>query len=221
MKDKRVVFTTNNSNFSRGSFAATLLRRGLNVCEKPEDALYFLEQEVDRLNQRIGKCQSEGADKEDAVRKRQQAQDRIQYFKEQCRGCPTTSSSPKESTLRNVITTAYTCAWYVKHCKIERPFVLCSGPGLLTELKAHGIDYVSTLDEETGDMKEAYGKEVTIQNVTELLTDIGDVDAIIVGWDLKITAIKIAVAASLLQLSRANKRQIRLITCSFDKSGVL
>merc|ERR1719424_355446 len=66
-------------------------------------------------------------------------------------------------------------------------------------------------------MKEGYGKDVTIQNVTEILAEIGDVDAIVVGWDLKLTAVKITVAAAIIQLNK----DIRLITCSSDKGGVL
>jgi len=227
LKNKRVVFTTNDSNFSRARFLSALLQRGLNVCEKPEDAVHFLDTEVTRLSQQLELAQ--GTEKEECLRRqKQQAEARCEHFRVECRkagGSPkaTKEAKSRESALRNIITTAYTCAWYLKQINVKRPFVMCSDRGLLEELKANDIkDYVTTIDESTGEMKKEYAKDVTIENVTEILDGIGDIDAVVVGWDLTITAIKITVAAALLQLNRgASAKPLRLITCSSDKGGVL
>jgi ribonucleotide monophosphatase NagD (HAD superfamily) len=225
---KNVVFTTNDSNASREDFIGKLLRRGLNVCN-PEDAVTFLEREIGHIERNIARAVGTPSIQHFQQHK-VEAEARLEHFKAKIEEAAlnpqelsrSMSIRPKDVALRNTITTAYTCAWYLKQTTVQRPFVVCSESGILHELREIGItDYVSTLNEETGEVKEAYNKDVNIQTVSELLAEIGNVDAIVIGWDLKITAIKVIVAASLLQLSKASGKDIRLITCSSDKAGVL
>ncbi|CAK9009456.1 Phosphoglycolate phosphatase 2, partial [Durusdinium trenchii] len=103
---------------------------------------------------------------------------------------------------QKVVTAAFTCAWFLKKALIRKPFVICSHPGLLEELREAGItDYVATIDHD-GRAKEEYFAPVTKENVTKLVQQSKDVDAIVVGWDQQLTALKVAVAAAFLKWSR-------------------
>jgi len=125
-----------------------------------------------------------------------------------------------------VISAAYTCAWFVKNAMIKKPFVLCSHTALLDELRAMGVDgFVATLDDD-GKTKEEYFAPATAANVMTIIAQAPDVDAIVVGWDQQLTALKIAVAATYLKLSQdavagSSRAPIQIISCSCDKGGVM
>ena len=47
---------------------------------------------------------------------------------------------------QHVVTTSYTCAWFLKQKDLKRPFVICSNPSILQELDTFGITkYVATI----------------------------------------------------------------------------
>lgn len=122
---------------------------------------------------------------------------------------------------QKVVTAAFTCAWFLKKALIRKPFVICSHPGLLEELREAGItDYVATIDHD-GRAKEEYFAPVTKENVTKLVQQSKDVDAIVVGWDQQLTALKVAVAAAFLKWSRAGQNAMQIVQCSSDHAGVL
>ena len=129
----------------------------------------------------------------------------------------------RERAKQKVITAAFTCAWFLKKALIRRPFVICSHVGLLEELREAGItDYVATIDDQ-GEANKEYFAPVTKENVTRLVQDSKDVDAIVVGWDQQLTALKVAVAAAFLKWSRATESQnvMQIVQCSSDHAGVL
>ncbi|CAJ1352299.1 unnamed protein product [Effrenium voratum] len=166
---KRVLFATNDSNYSRRMYVDRLLQNGIQLCD------------------------------DDEMSRRQAKQ--------------------------KVVTASFTCAWFLKKALIRRPFVLCSHLGLLEELKEAGItDYVATIDE-YGTPKQEFFAPVTKDNVTRLVHQSKDVDAIVVGWDQQLTALKVAVAAAFLKWSRDGAEEgqnvMQIVQCSSDHAGVL
>jgi len=124
---------------------------------------------------------------------------------------------------QSIVTAGFTTAKYLKQQNIKRPFVLVSTPGLLEELEAVGItDYISTCDK-NGKAKTEYLEQLDKQNVENLMDKHQDVDAVVVGWDFNLTALKIGVAANYLKSSMEEHtdKAMPLITCSADSSGVL
>eukprot|EP00931_Biecheleriopsis_adriatica_P114685 TRINITY_DN90600_c0_g1_i1.p1 TRINITY_DN90600_c0_g1~~TRINITY_DN90600_c0_g1_i1.p1 ORF type:complete len:953 (-),score=171.06 TRINITY_DN90600_c0_g1_i1:97-2934(-) len=126
---------------------------------------------------------------------------------------------------QQVVTASFTCAWFLKKAHIRRPFVLCSHLGLLEELKEAGItEYIATIDEE-GNPKPEYFEPVTKENVMGIVKSAKEVDAIVVGWDQHLTALKIAVAATLLKWSRETATEgqavMQIVQCSSDGGGVI
>lgn len=129
----------------------------------------------------------------------------------------------REHAKQKVVTAAFTCAWFLKKALIRKPFVICSHVGLLEELREAGItDYVATIDNH-GQAYNEYFAPVTKENVTRLVQQSKDVDAIVVGWDQQLTALKVAVAAAFLKWSRATEGQnvMQIVQCSSDHAGVL
>ncbi|CAE7939784.1 PGLP2, partial [Symbiodinium necroappetens] len=166
---KRVIFATNDSNYSRRMYIDRLLNHGIQLCANDEHSRKLARQKV--------------------------------------------------------ITASFTCAWFLKKALIRKPFVICSHLGLLEELKEAGItEYVATIDED-GCPKPEYSKPVTKDNVTELVHRSKDVDAIVVGWDQQLTALKVAVAAAFLKFSREcaeeGQNVMQIVQCSSDHAGVL
>jgi len=124
---------------------------------------------------------------------------------------------------RSIVTAGFTTAKYLKQQNIKRPFVLVSTPGLLQELEAVGItDYISTCDK-SGNSKTEYLEQLDKQNIENLMDKHQEVDAVVVGWDFNLTALKIGVAANYLKSSMEENadKAMSLITCSADSSGVL
>jgi len=132
----------------------------------------------------------------------------------------------KQNAQRNVITTASTCARHLKATGCKRPFVICSHTGIIEELKSVGItNYVATIEDD-GTEKDDYLKQVTNENVSKLIAQLRDVDAVVMGWDQHLTALKIAVAATYLKWNHDiwaddPSKLIPLVTCSCDNGGVV
>uniref|UniRef100_A0A7S4PUG9 Phosphoglycolate phosphatase n=1 Tax=Alexandrium monilatum TaxID=311494 RepID=A0A7S4PUG9_9DINO len=128
-----------------------------------------------------------------------------------------------------IITAGFTTAKYLKQHGIKRPFVLVSTPGLLRELEALNIrDYIATIECNGDEVrpKEAYTKQLDKASVDSLMNEHADTDAVVVGWDFNLNALKIGVAVNCLKWSmedeeKNGRKAIPLITCSADSSGVL
>merc|ERR1712032_551020 len=129
-----------------------------------------------------------------------------------------------EDAKDSVLTSSYTCAWFLRRAGASRPFVLCSDTGLLEELREFGItNYVATVDDD-GNVKSEFLQASSPANVTSIIEQIGDIDAIVVGWDQQLTTLKINVAIALLQWTlgkSANGKPVQLISCAADVRGVL
>jgi len=122
---------------------------------------------------------------------------------------------------QHVVTTSYTCAWFLKQKDLKRPFVICSNPSILQELDTFGITkYVATIHAD-GKAKPEYLQELNSKNVTELVAKYPDVDSVVICWDQTFTALKMAVATQYLKWADDNGKHLPVITCSMDRSGIL
>lgn len=99
----------------------------------------------------------------------------------------------------SVISVGRTVASYLKAHKIKKPFVITSQSGILEDLRAAGIeDYVATIDD-GGCAMEAYHKPITETRIADLLRD--DIEVTIIGNDQDLTHLKVAMAATYLQVA--------------------
>lgn len=127
----------------------------------------------------------------------------------------------KKLAYQHVVTTSYTCAWFLSQKGLQRPFVICSNPSVLQELETFGITkYVATIRPD-GKPKPEYLQEVNSKNVTELVAKCPDVDCVVICWDQQFTALKMAVATQYLKWADDNGKSLPVITCSMDRSGIL
>jgi len=140
---------------------------------------------------------------------------------------------PPTDAFKHILSTSYMCAWFLKNTGVKRPFVICSERGIIQELKKVGINsYVATVNED-GKAKQEYLQQATFENITKIVKDMGEVDAVVVGWDQQLTTLKMAVANALIRWSRegqlgstadVSERQthpIQVVTCSSDVRGIL
>jgi len=142
---------------------------------------------------------------------------------------------PVDEFYKHVLNTSFTCAWYLKNAGVTNPFILCSDNGILEELKDMGVQsYVATINND-GTPKKEYLQVSTYANVVDLVKKAPDVDAVVVGWDRQLTTLKIDVATAYLTWvsssdaadkpgdgsPRSERRQIPLVACSSDVSGIL
>lgn len=135
---------------------------------------------------------------------------------------------PPEKDATEVITSSFTCAWYLSGIGVKRPLVLTSATGLLVELRMMGItDYFATIHDD-GTAKPEFLAPATDKNIVSIIKSNPEVDAVVVGWDHQLTALKIAVAAAYLRWSRevdqeteAKGAAMPVISCACDPRGVL
>mmetsp|Transcript_30073 Transcript_30073/g.79207 ORF Transcript_30073/g.79207 Transcript_30073/m.79207 type:complete len:1054 (-) Transcript_30073:32-3193(-) len=129
-----------------------------------------------------------------------------------------------------VITSAYTCAWYCKqHGKIKKPFVITHGTGLLEELKLAGIKhYFATVDED-GNPKKEFSEPASLAAIEGIVKQAPGVDAILVGWDHRLSALTVAVAENFIRWNEELYDEtggkeggiLPIITCSSDLDAMI
>lgn len=123
-----------------------------------------------------------------------------------------------------VISSANTCAWFLKQAGIKKPFVICSEKGLIEELAEVGItSYKATVDAH-GHRRKEFLEPVSSENVAKIISRDPDVDAVVVGWDQQMTMLTVAVAVQYLMWSEEVKgkgKGIPLISCSMDPAGTM
>jgi len=136
-------------------------------------------------------------------------------------------AAEKDKAAKSIVSSAFTCADFLNRMSIKRPFVLCSGKGILDELRGAGVtNYVATVGDD-GRAKEDYLQLANAENVDRLMCETGDIDAIVVAWDLQITAVKIAVAATHLKrhhdsdAETSSRSSLMMVMCSSEAHQVL
>ena len=137
-----------------------------------------------------------------------------------------------EDKLGMMVSAAYTTAEYLRSRGLRRPYVITSDVGLLQELASVGItDVVATItadgkpdpDFESPKMIGGGGAE----DLPTLIGRRGPVDCVVVGWDMGLTARKVAVAINYLKWheercsGEPGYEPMPLIACSSDAGGVL
>lgn len=123
--------------------------------------------------------------------------------------------------LNNVVTSSFTCAWYLRNVGVKAPFVLASHTGLLDELRLMGItDYYATIHDD-GTPRKEFMQMASGQTLQEIVKQHPHVDAIVVGWDQHVNALKISVAAAYVKWSREAGGHIPVIGCACDERGIL
>ncbi|CAK9018083.1 unnamed protein product [Durusdinium trenchii] len=121
----------------------------------------------------------------------------------------------------HVVTSSFTCAWFLNQKGLQRPFVITSNRSICEELEGLGINkYVATIGPD-GKPKKEYLEEVTSKKVCDLVAKYPDVDSVVICWDQHFTALKIAVATQYLKWAQDNGQELPVITCSMDRSGIL
>jgi phosphoglycolate phosphatase len=132
-----------------------------------------------------------------------------------------TEEAKRAITNKHIVTSANTCAWFLKQKGIKKPFVICSTRAILEELEYFDIkNYVATVDEK-GKPKQEYLEELTEARVRALIEKAPDVDAVVVAWDQVFSALKVAVASQYLKWSQEKGTPMPVISCSMDPSGIL
>jgi len=123
---------------------------------------------------------------------------------------------------QDIVTTARCAAWFLALAKTKRPYVLCSGTGLLQELKGVGItDYVAIVDAK-GNLRKEYHAETTPDNIQKLVQEAPDVDAVLVGDNKALSALSLSVAAAYLKWNRDKyERTIPLVSCGLENDRYL
>lgn len=128
---------------------------------------------------------------------------------------------------KNVVTSSFTCAWYLRRVGIKAPFVLSSHTGLLDELRLMGITgYYATIHDD-GRIKDEFTGMATGTSVQAIIQQHPDVDAIVVGWDHSINALQMTVAAAYVRWSNERagsacaRGAIPVIGCARDTRGTL
>mmetsp|Transcript_42893 Transcript_42893/g.98408 ORF Transcript_42893/g.98408 Transcript_42893/m.98408 type:complete len:357 (+) Transcript_42893:97-1167(+) len=139
-----------------------------------------------------------------------------------------------EEKIGMMISASYTTAKYLKDQNLHKPFVITSDVGLLEELRMVGItEYFATIDESGQTAKEFVPAAMkgAEPSIGQIIRDHPNIDSVVVGWDLALTARKVATAVNYIKwyedLHREHPedhpdfREIPIVACSGDAGGVL
>eukprot|EP00929_Paragymnodinium_shiwhaense_P012324 TRINITY_DN11926_c0_g1_i1.p1 TRINITY_DN11926_c0_g1~~TRINITY_DN11926_c0_g1_i1.p1 ORF type:complete len:285 (+),score=26.76 TRINITY_DN11926_c0_g1_i1:104-958(+) len=126
--------------------------------------------------------------------------------------------------------TTYTTALYLKDHGLKHPFVISSATGLQEELRLAGItNYLSTVNDD-GTVAKDFESPLLMgasPEINEIIEANPDVDCVVVGWDMALTARKVATAINYIRwhsdLHSGDEDFIPMpiIACSGDSGGVL
>merc|ERR1712083_286328 len=135
-----------------------------------------------------------------------------------------------QEKLDMVISASYTTAMYLKENGLTHPFVITSEKGILDELRLAGItEYFATVtdDGKTPPEFESPLLKGADPEIAEFTENHPDVDCIVVGWDMALTARKVGTAINYIRWhedlhgNEPHYRTMPIIACSGDAGGVL
>jgi len=154
---------------------------------------------------------------------------RVDFLKElEQRGIVFAGRSDAEK-LGMMVSAAFTTARYLAQQKLTHPFVITSDLGLLDELREIGItEYFATVGADGNPDPRFVGMAMNgdTPSIAEIINGHPHVDSIVVGWDMCITAKKVATAVNYMRWhDDLNKdtlgyTPLPLVTCASDASGV-
>jgi HAD superfamily hydrolase (TIGR01450 family) len=129
--------------------------------------------------------------------------------------------------LQMVVSASFTTANYLKLMGLEKPFVITSHVGILEELKLAKItEYYATITDE-GKPRPEFEDPSLVDGIGDIIGGHPDVDCIVVGWDMGITARKVSTAVNYIKWHEdlyhgtLGYRQLPIIAASGDSGGVL
>jgi len=146
------------------------------------------------------------------------------------RGINFGAGKTEQEKLDMMISASYTTACYLKEHQLRRPFVITSDTGILEELREAGVtEYFATIDEkgDTAPEFESPMLQGVSPSVPEIIEAHPDVDCIVMGWDMGLTARKVGTAINYVkwheELNRRSEgfKPMPIIACSGDAGGVL
>jgi len=131
-----------------------------------------------------------------------------------------------EDKLSMMISASYTTAAYLQTMKLKRPFIITSDTGVLEECRLLGItDYFATIDD--NGKTAPHFEKLDMMAAVDAIKARPNVDSIVVGWDMQLTASKVAAAVNYikwhedLHSGKPGYQELPLIACSSDTGGVL
>jgi len=135
-------------------------------------------------------------------------------------------SRTEDEKLRMMISASYTTAVYLQSKGLTRPFIITADVGILEECRQVGItEYFATV---TDDGETPAEFEATdMRGAAALIKAHPNVDSVVVGWDSKLTALKVGMAINYIKWhedlhhTEADYKDLPLIACSGDSGGVL
>lgn len=145
----------------------------------------------------------------------------------------------EEAKVDMMISASYTTAQYLKSQGLRKPFVITSDVGLLQELKNAGVDdFFATvpvtekegiLEKVANSPEQDFFNSASMdggQGIADVIQQHTDVDCIVVGWDMSLTARKIATAVNFIKFQEdmrqgdSDYKEMPIISCSSDAGGV-
>jgi ribonucleotide monophosphatase NagD (HAD superfamily) len=135
-------------------------------------------------------------------------------------------SRSEDEKLGMMISASYTTAVYLKSKGLERPFIITADTGILEECRQLGITKYFATVTDAGETPAEF-EEIDMRKAAGLIKAHPGVDSVVVGWDSKLTALKVGVAINYIKWhedlhhSEADYTHLPLIACSGDSGGVL
>eukprot|EP00913_Durusdinium_trenchii_P011841 g11123.t1 len=104
----------------------------------------------------------------------------------------------QEQKLSMMISASYTTAAFLQDSGLHRPFIITSDTGVLEECRMLGItDYFATI---TDDGKPApLFQKLDMGSAADVIKQNPNVDSIVVGWDMQLTALKVGTAVNYIK----------------------
>merc|ERR1719356_1459455 len=129
-----------------------------------------------------------------------------------------------------MISASYTTAKFLHSQGLRSPFVVTSDTGLLEELRLAGVtQYFATVDDQ-GTTHPHFRTEcmrAVEPDIADIIQAHSDVDSIVMGWDVGLTARKLATAVNFIRFHEDEHagtegfKPLPIVSCSGDASGVL
>jgi HAD superfamily hydrolase (TIGR01450 family) len=127
-----------------------------------------------------------------------------------------------------MVSCSFTAAKYLVDRGYSKPYVIASATGVLDELRLAGITgYHATVQDDGSVHPDFHDASSNADAIVRLLRDRQGVDCIVVGWDLALTARKVALAVNIVQQHEdlhgadAGYTPIPIFACAVDSGGVL
>jgi len=125
-----------------------------------------------------------------------------------------------------MVSASYTTAVYLRERGLLRPFIITSDTGVLEECRIAGItEYYATITDDGKTAPEF--QSLSMLSAPEVICGHPVVDSVVVGWDMELTANKVATAINYIKWheelhgGKADYQALPLIACSGDAGGVL